>query len=75
MDTSWNGRKINAVYWPDTEAEQGRCLVAGDQCGDLWLSATYHGDRDEFWIVQEKSGVEVARHNMRLVESIQWAEG
>ena len=75
MNTDLNGRKISAVHWPDTESEQGRCLVASEQTGDLWLSETSHVDGDELWIVQEKNGVEVARHNMKMVESIYWAEG
>jgi len=32
------------------------------------------GDRDEFWIVQTKDGAEVARHNPRYVETIEWAK-
>lgn len=74
MNTNMHMKPIKAVYWPDTEAEQGRHLITGDECGNLYLSATYHGDRDEFWIVQEKNGVEVARHNPAFVETIQWAD-
>lgn len=74
MNVNMHRRKINAVYWPDTDTEQGRMLWSGDECGELYLSATYHGDRDEFWIVQEKHGTEVARHNPRFVETIKWAD-
>lgn len=49
-------------------------LLSGGECGELYLSATYHGDRDEFWIVQEKHGTEVARHNPRFIKTIQWAD-
>ncbi len=51
----------------------GRCLIAGAECGDLHLSATYHGDHDEFWIVQTKDGEEVSRHNPKFAETIRWA--
>jgi hypothetical protein len=73
MNTEMHGKKITAVYWPDTNDETGRCLVSGAECGDLHLSATYHGDHDEFWIVQTKNGEEVARHNPKFAETIQWA--
>lgn len=74
MNMEMNGNKIEAVYWPDTETEKGRCLVCGPVCGDLTFSATYHGDRDEFWIIQSKDGIEIARHNPRYVESITWTK-
>ncbi len=67
-------KKIKAIYWPDTETEQGRCLVTGPECGELTLANFYHGDHDENWIIQTLNGVEVARHNPRYVETIQWAD-
>jgi len=70
-----NGKKIDVVYLPDTNDEYGRQLVAGHPgCESLHLSATYHGDHEEFWIVQMDKGVEVARHNPRYVETIAWAK-
>lgn len=74
MNVEMHGKKIAAVLWPDTETEKGRCLMVGYGCDDMHLSATYHGDRDEFWIVQTKDGAEVARHNPRYVETIEWAK-
>lgn len=71
MNTDMHGKRIFAVYWPVNPLEH-RCLVSGTECGNLYLSATYHGDHDEFWIIQEKGGKEVARHNPRFIESIQW---
>jgi len=75
MNVEMHGKEIAAVFWPDTETEKGRTLKAGDGCDNLYLNATYHGDRDEFWIVQMKDGEEVARHNPRFVESIVWESG
>jgi hypothetical protein len=72
MNTEMNGKKIAKVFWPDTSTEQGIQLVAGSACDDLHLSATHHGDRDEFWIVQTTNGAEVARHNARYVTAIVW---
>lgn len=75
MDLSMNGKKIDVVYLPDTNDECGRQLVAGHPgCESLHLSATYHGDHEEFWIVQMYKGEEVARHNPRYVETIAWAK-
>lgn len=42
---------------------------------DGWaeLSATYHGDRDEFWVlVKNREGIEVERYNARLLLGIIW---
>jgi hypothetical protein len=74
MNISMHGRKINLISWPDSSEETGRCMSTGEKYGVLTFSATYHGDRDEFWIVQTKDGKEVARHNPRYVEMIMWAE-
>jgi hypothetical protein len=74
MNVGMHGRKIKFISWPDSGEETGRCLPAGEQYGDLTLSATYHGDRDEFWIVQTKDGREIGRHNAKYIESITWAD-
>jgi hypothetical protein len=68
-------REIAGIYWPDG-AEQGANLTKSDKI-HLEMSATHHGDHDEFWIVEyakENDGLrEVARHNPRYVETIVWA--
>ena len=51
------------------------CLIAdGCGCGRLMLSCEFHGDHDEDWIIETRDGVEIARHNVRYVETIQWAD-
>jgi len=69
-------KEIKQVWWPDTDSEKGR-HIASDGETHIEMSATYHGDHDEFWIVEYKaengSLHEVARHNPRYVESIVWA--
>ena len=71
-----NGKQIKAVYWPDTESDKGIHLIANDDVL-IDMSATHHGDHDEFWICEHrktgKDWVEVARHNLRCVESFRWA--
>ena len=74
MNHEMNGKLIASVYWPDTETEQGRVLTASDEVG-LYFSATYHGDHDEFWIIQTNgSGGEVSRHNPRYTDGWNWVE-
>lgn len=37
------------------------------------LSATYHGDRGEFWLlVKDSDGQEVERYNAKLLLGIAW---
>ena len=69
-----NGKKIDAVLWPDTETEKGRSIMAGYGCDDIFMHVASAGDRDEFWIIEMKDGAEVARHNPRYVETIQWVK-
>jgi len=75
MNTTMHGRKIAAVYWPDTDSERGRSIEAERDGVSIALSATHHGDHDEFWIVVSRDGAEVARHNPRYVESFLWLNG
>lgn len=74
MNLDMDGKKIMAVSWPDSGNETGRSWRVGyTGCDGLFLSAKHHGDRDEFWVVQMKGGEEVARHNARYIETIEWA--
>lgn len=70
MNTDWNGRPINEFTMSNGKS---RCDSTGS-CPKLYLSATHHGDRDEFWIIEEPcgGGKEIARYNMRFVEDIKW---
>ena len=75
MNTDMHRKPIYMVWWPDTEIEHGRHIISNDE-RYIELHATYHGDHDEFWIVEYKTTNgelhEVARHNPRYVESIVW---
>lgn len=77
MNTQMNERQIESIWWPDTESEEGRHLVAGEDVL-LEFSATHHGDHDEFWVIElrEIDGEfkEAQRHNPRYLETIVWAE-
>lgn len=68
---SMNGKKIRAAYGP---GDDGLVLNSGGNGIDYHLSATYHGDRDEFWVVGMKDGNEVERHNAKHIASIYWAD-
>lgn len=69
MNKNTDGKLIAWVLWPD-----GSKLTASDQIG-LQFRATYHGDRDEFWIVESNPhGHEVRMHNPRMVDTWEWVE-
>ncbi len=63
-----NGRKIKGIIWADRPA----FWAQKHDIGNLVFCSTYHGDRDEHWVVELKDGKEVARHNPRYIESIIW---
>ncbi len=72
MNLDMDGKAIGAIFFP---GDNGSIMRATGTL-TLTMSATYHGDRDEFWVVQSETidGVvrEVARHNARHIETIQW---
>ena len=64
-----NGKLIAKVVWPDSSS-----MEANDERG-LHMSATYHGDRDEFWIVEsDEKGNEIRRHNPKYADCWEWVE-
>lgn len=70
-----NGKKIYQVWWPDTGNDNVLSIKTGRN-RILELSATHHGDHDEFWIVVKNAdGKEIERHNTRYVETIVWDRG
>lgn len=75
MNAEMHGRKIaHADLRCDCQGNPN-CIVSNNHgCGQLELSATYHGDHDEFWVVEKNAGKEVARWNTRDLVRIVWAE-
>ena len=70
MNKDMDGKLISRCSLP----YENSTLISDDMVG-LYFSATYHGDRDEFWIVvTDDSGNETARWNARYVEYIKWEE-
>lgn len=71
-----NGKQIRSLWWPAEASGQQQTLNATDEIR-LEMSATYHGDHDEFWIVEHKKiggeFREARRHNPRFVEGWEWA--
>ena len=71
-----HGKQIKSVYWPDGSNGAGACLNSSETIL-LEMSGTYHGDHDEFWIVESRKigddFKEVARHNPKFVEGWAWA--
>jgi len=71
MNTKMHGRAISSI-----KLASGPFIHINDgSLRTLQLSATYHGDRDEFWVLHlESDGAESARYNARCLESIHWLE-
>lgn len=70
-----NHRPIAKVYWPDSMMAKGRMLEAG---ADLSMSMFTErmGDRTfASWIIcRNGNGIEIARHNALMVETIVWVK-
>lgn len=70
MKTDMNGKEAKQLWLPTDGCPERVIPPTG---GKLVLSATYHGDRDEFWIVAfDKDGKELGRHNCKHIGSIEW---
>ena len=67
-DGSWSschGRKAAKVWFSNGEQ-------INNVEHEIVCVKEYLGDRDEIWMVLMREGKELARHNTRYVESIQW---
>jgi hypothetical protein len=64
-----NGKQVKRIWW---RGANGDASMFTEGQRTLRLSATHHGDRDEFWIVQYEDMIEVARHNCRNIATIEW---
>ena len=70
MNIEMNGKQVKKIWWNGANGDES--MIAEGQ-RTLMLSATYHGDRDEFWVVQFEDMREVARHNCKSISTIEWA--
>lgn len=72
MNLEMHGREIDRIA-----TSEGCFIYSGTVSSrdmtQLRLSATYHGDRDEFWVVREDSdGTELMRWNAKTLHAIEW---
>ena len=76
MNVGMHGKAIKKIYFDGSGiGNEVVWLEAGDFPGvnrSLSLSATHHGDHDEFWVVEKLEGKEVARHSVRNIANIIW---
>lgn len=71
MNTDMNGREAKQLWFNGANGDE---RVVPPTNGKLVMSATYHGDRDEFWIAAvAEDGKELGRHNCRYIGTIEWA--
>ncbi len=70
MKGNMDGKAIKSIWWNGADGDITLHAEAGIT---LVLCFTYHGDRDEIWVIEYKDGIEKARHNTRHIASIEWA--
>lgn len=74
MNTKMHGKSIDYIELNPMWTQSGNPERVAARSGvALTLSATHHGDHDQFWIVMTDKGKEVARYNPRGVEHIRWS--
>lgn len=74
MNLNMNGRSIAAIYF-----EGGVGCYSGNpemirENGDLTLhlSATFHGNHEQYWVIEAVKGTEFRRHNVGSIATIEW---
>ena len=73
MNTNMNGKSIAHIDLKCDCHGNPMCKVA-DRDRSLMLSATHHGDHDEFWVIElvNNGTKEVARYNVSSLDRIVW---
>ena len=73
MDIKMHGRRIQYIELDPRWTEGGNPESVGRYDDiDLKLSATHHGDHDQFWVIASRNGMEIARYNVRGIQHIVW---
>lgn len=77
MNTKMNGQAIQCIYFDggvgNWSGNPERITATPEL--HLNLSATFHGDHDEFWVVESDANYrEIRRHNCRNVSTIEWQQ-
>jgi hypothetical protein len=75
VNTEMDGRRINVIDITQSTVSGNPERYASGSGRQLALSATFHGDRDEFWVVETIDGVETRRWNAKAVAYIEWVTG
>lgn len=74
INTGENNRKIREVWIPGNGNANEECYRVGHNgVKEMKLQATYHGDRDEFWVHISKEDQTEISVNLRQVTTIVWA--
>jgi hypothetical protein len=71
-----SGIKVKSIWWNAGSEGYVSGLVAGT--GKVRTMETlneFHGEYDLDWVIEKHDGVEVSRHNCKLIESINWEDG
>lgn len=74
MNTTMNGRRIKYIELDPAWTDHGNPESVGKyEPASLHLSATHHGDHDQFWVVRSEGGKETARYALRGIQFIAWS--
>jgi len=73
MNVNMHRKPIASITFDGASSYQIETIYSKDGV-HLELSATHHGDHDQFWVVKKVDGREVARYSPRLIETIVWAD-
>lgn len=68
-----HGKKIKEVWFPGEGNAYNERIQSKDGI-ELQLSATNHGDRDEFWVSVKEGGLETRVVNLRQATEVVWQE-
>lgn len=74
MKLEMNGKPIEFIDLDPMWTQSGNPERIWSRDGTwLHLSATFHGDHEQYWIVEKRAGEEVGRYGWKSVHHIQWS--
>ena len=75
MTTQDHGKRISEIWYSGDGNTLDRRVKSDKVFGiELKLSATHHGDHDEFWVLLKNNNREIERYNVKYLSRIIWAE-
>jgi len=74
MNSKMHGKSIDYIDLNPMWTQSGNPeRVSANANRKIEMSATYHGDHEQFWILVFENGQEVERYNPHGVQHIRWS--